>query len=380
MPVSQAELDRLLEKANSLPLCPGVYIMKNKSGRVIYVGKSKKLKNRVAQYFHGGSKNIKTAKMVSAVADFDYVLCDTEIEALTLENTLIKQYTPRYNIRLKDAKSYPYIKITAEEYPRLICTRRRIADKAKYFGPYTGVSVAYSIIDLLNKTLGLPSCKRQFPRDIGKGRPCLYYQLGTCCGVCTGNVSVGEYAELVKCAYDVLRGRTSTAKQKLHETMMRYADDERFEAAARVRDTIASLDKLQQRQKVVASPDTEQDIVGFYSNELCSCITVFYVRDGVLNDKAEFVFGRDEIADEGSLISFLCDHYINREYIPKRILLSFDPIEDDRELISSFLSERAFRKVEVRTPEKGELKTLCDMAVQNASEKCRLYTDEIQKK
>ena len=154
-------LDFLLEKANGLPFAPGVYIMKDKLGRVIYVGKSRKLKSRVSQYFQNSEKNIKTAKMVSCVYDFDYILCETEIEALTLENTLIKQYSPRYNIRLKDAKSYPYIKITAEEYPRLTVTRQRASDRAQYFGPYSGTATAYSIVNMLEKALGLPTCKKR---------------------------------------------------------------------------------------------------------------------------------------------------------------------------------------------------------------------------
>ncbi len=166
----------LLQKANNLPLTPGVYIMKNREGRIIYVGKSRKLKNRVSQYFQNSHKGFKTEKMVANVADFEYFLCDTEIEALSLENTLIKQHSPKYNIRLKDAKSYPYIKITAEPYPRLQFTRARQNDKGRYFGPYSGASVAGSVLQTLQKTLRLPTCNRRFPRDIGKERPCLYHK------------------------------------------------------------------------------------------------------------------------------------------------------------------------------------------------------------
>ena len=169
--------EHLLDKANSLPICPGVYIMKDKTGKVIYVGKSRKLKNRVSQYFQNSKKNYKTSRMVYFADDFDYIICKTEIEALTLENTLIKQYSPKYNIRLKDAKSYPYIKITDAEYPRIIFTRSRLSDKGKYFGPFSGSSTVYSVLDIVHKTLGIPACKRQFPRDIGKERPCLYYQM-----------------------------------------------------------------------------------------------------------------------------------------------------------------------------------------------------------
>ena len=187
----------LLEKANTLPLCPGVYVMRDGGGKVIYVGKSRKLKNRVSPYFQNGEKDLKTLRMVTSVRDFDYYLCDNEMEALSLENTLIKQYTPKYNIRLKDAKSYPYIKLTEGEYPRLVFTRKRGEDKAKYFGPYSGSGTAYALIELLCRTLRLPTCSRVFPRDIGKGRPCIYYQMGRCCGVCTGNVSPEEYQQSV---------------------------------------------------------------------------------------------------------------------------------------------------------------------------------------
>ena len=223
--------ERLLEKANELPLCPGVYVMKQQNGKVIYVGKSKKLKNRVSQYFQNSTKSVKTERMVASVWDFDYYICNTEIEALSLENTLIKQYSPRYNIKLKDAKSYPYIKITKEEYPRVVFTRKREGDKAGYFGPYTGTSTVFSIMGLLQKTLGLPSCNRKFPKDIGKERPCVYYQMHQCCGVCTGEVSPEEYGELIKCACDILRGNTFSAKQKLEAQMMEYAEKELFEAA-----------------------------------------------------------------------------------------------------------------------------------------------------
>ena len=168
MPIREEDRKKLLEKANSLPLCPGVYIMKDREGRVIYVGKSRKLKSRVSQYFQNSEKNLKTARMVAAVADFEYFLCDTEIEALSLENTLIKQHTPKYNIRLKDANSYPYIKITDEPYPRLVMTRKREGDRGKYFGPYSGTSTVFSVLDTLRRVLALPSCNRRFPRDIGK--------------------------------------------------------------------------------------------------------------------------------------------------------------------------------------------------------------------
>ncbi len=378
MPVKEEELKILLEKANTLPLRPGVYIMKNAQGTVIYVGKSRKLKNRVSQYFQNSEKNAKTAGMVRAVKDFDYYVCDTEIEALSLENTLIKQYNPKYNIRLKDAKSYPYIKITDELYPRLVMTRTR-GESGKYFGPYSGTSTVFSVINTLSGILALPTCVRKFPKDIGKERPCLYYQMGKCCGVCTGKVDPEEYLERIKHASDILRGNTSAVKRELTERMYAYAEDEKYELAAKCRDTLTALDRLSQKQKVVAPSDTEHDIIGLYNDELCSCISVFFVRDGAVSDKQEFVFGADRIVDEQNITAFICELYQIREYIPKSILLSFELEVEEREAISLYLSERAGRRVTVRTPERGDGKTLCEMVRDNAAERAKNYRNEAEK-
>lgn len=372
-------MERLLDKANSLPLQPGVYIMRDRAGKVIYVGKSRKLKNRVSQYFHQGEKNPKTAKMVSLVHDFDYMLCDTEMEALTLENTLIKQYTPKYNIRLKDAKSYPYLKITSGEYPRIVFTRRRDSDHAKYFGPYSGVSVVFSVLRMLQKTFGLPSCNRKFPQDIGKERPCLYYQMKQCCGVCTGHVTPEEYAERIRFAREVLRGNTAKAKQQLREQMMQYAEKEQYEAAAQCRDTIQALEQLSQKQKVVASPDCEQDVIGIYTDDFTSCISVFYIREGAVVDHKEYLFGADSIVDAGGIASFLCEHYRLREYVPARILLS-QPLEDEeQEAVVAYLSDRAGHKVTLSVPERGDGRALCEMVCSNAAEKAKMYRLDAEK-
>ncbi|MBE6600436.1 MAG: excinuclease ABC subunit UvrC [Ruminococcaceae bacterium] len=369
----------LLEKANSLPIQPGVYIMKDKTGRVIYVGKSRKLKSRVSQYFQNSEKNIKTAKMVASVHDFDYIICATEIEALTLENSLIKQYSPRYNIRLKDAKSYPYIKITQEEYPRITVTRRRDADKAKYFGPYSGMSTAYSVIGTLRRTLGLPSCKRVFPRDIGKDRPCIYYQMGRCRGVCTGKVTPEEYGSIIRCAADILRGNTAPSRRELAEKMMKYAENEQFEAASRARDTIRALEALSAKQHMVGAPGSEEDIIALYSDELGSAISVFYVRDGALTDKSEFTYGADEIFDSATLASFICRHYALREYIPRTICTSFELDDEDKKLTEEYLRRLSGHTVEVKNPKRGELRALCEVAVSNAEERAKQYQESVRK-
>ncbi len=377
--MAQLTRQELLEKANSLPLSPGVYIMKDKGGRIIYVGKSRKLKNRVSQYFQNGEKNIKTARMVASVRDFAYFLCETEIEALTLENTLIKQHAPKYNIKLKDAKSYPYIKITDEPYPRLVMTRKRERDRGKYFGPYSGTSTVYAVMDTLARILALPTCKRRFPRDIGKERPCLYYQMGRCLGPCTGKVSEEEYAAIMALAADVLRGHTAEVKRRITEQMYAHAEAEQFESAARCRDTLAALDRLRQKQTVVASPDTEQDVVGYFEDDVTSCVSIFYIRAGAVMDKEEYLAGGERILDAESLGGFLCEHYRVREQIPRQILLSFSMDEQEREAVASCLSELAGHKVVLRTPERGQGKTLCDLVCTNAAERVRQYRLEAEK-
>ena len=372
---SKAEL---LKKANGLPLCPGVYIMRDRASKVIYVGKSAKLKNRVSQYFQNSEKDLKTSKMVASVFEFDYILCDTEIEALSLENALIKQYNPRYNIRLKDSKSYPYIKITNEEYPRILFTRTRLSDKARYFGPYTGASTVFGIMSLLNKTLGIPSCKLHFPKDIGKGRECLYYQMKQCCGVCMGHVSDEEYNELIDCAVDILKGNTRGAISSLEAQMYAYSEAEQYEAAIKCRDTIRALEKIRERQKVVDSPDAEYDVIALYSDELCSSLAIYSIREGVLNGKNEYIFGVDKILDAASVTAFLVDYYSHSDSIPKKLMLD-SSVELEEELLAAFLSEKCERKVTIWTPQRTEAKKLCEMVYNNAREKAQAYVKEYEK-
>lgn len=373
-----ATREELLTKANGLPLCPGVYIMRDRVGKVIYVGKSAKLKNRVSQYFQNGEKNVKTAKMVSSVYEFDYILCDTEIEALSLENSLIKQYTPKYNIRLKDSKSYPYIKVTNEEYPRITFTRTRLADKGKYFGPYSGTKAVFDIMSLLNRTLGIPSCKLRFPRDIGKGRECLYYQMKQCCGVCMGKVTKEEYNHLIKCATDILKGNTREAISSLEEQMYAHSEAEQYEAAIKCRDTIRALEKIREKQKVMDSPDAEYDVIALYSEELCSCLAIYSVREGVLNGKNEYVFGADKFLDEASLTSFLFDYYSHSDSIPKKLIFD-ESVKIESELLGEFLLKSSGRKVALWTPKRTEMKKLAELVLSNAKEKAQLFIKESER-
>lgn len=379
MAQSSERREYLLQKANALPLSPGVYIMHDKQGRVIYVGKSRKLKNRVAQYFGTGQKNIKTERMTSQVWEFETILCDTEIEALTLENNFIKQYSPKYNIRLKDAKSYPYIKITSEEYPRLVCTRRREDDGARYFGPYSGTATVYSVIGTLERVLGLPSCKRSFPRDIGRERPCIYYQMGRCRGVCTGRITREEHMASVKHAAEILGGNTAAVRATLTARMNELSEELRFEEAARCRDTIAALGRLREKQKVVGKPGEDHDVIALYRGEGGAAVTVFSIRDGVLTDRRCHVFGAMEIAEEEGMAAFICEQYKMCAYIPPRVLVSFDMEDGERCALESYLGNISGHRVSVRTPERGELKKLCELAVANAADSVREYTEQIGK-
>ena len=367
----------LLEKALSLPLSPGVYIMRDKNGKVIYVGKSRALKNRVSQYFHESHKDIKCEKMVSNVADFDYMLTDSEMEALTLENSLIKQYSPKYNIKLKDAKSYPYIKINMNApFPEITMTRHRANDGARYFGPYSSAAAVYSIIQTIQKSFGVASCGKQFPRDIGKSRPCLNSHLGFCPAPCTGKISSEEYKAVFKEIIAFLRGSYREAENSLREKMQTASDNLMFETAARCRDRITALKSLWQRQKVVGDPDLEQDVIALFSGETCSCLSVFFIRSGSVSDSESHIFEYDKIVDSESLTSFLCELYTKREYIPKEIILDFTLDNGENEFFAGFLSQKAGEKIYVQHPKKGAKKALCDMVRENARQNAALYSKQ----
>ena len=380
-------IEFLRSKAASLPRTPGVYIMENRNGDVIYVGKSRSLRDRVSQYFHG-SHDIKTSKMAANVNNFRFIVCGSEMDALILENDLIKQYAPKYNILLKDSKTYPYIKMTDEEYPRIVVTRKKTGD-GKYFGPYSGTGVIYEIISMLERTLGIPNCKRSFPRDIGKIRPCVNRQIGRCCGVCAGDVTKEEYLELINCAVRILRGNTREAISSLEERMLKAADEERFEEAARCRDSIEALRKVGKKRRITSlSPGSEYDVIAVTESEGQLCAAVFYVRDGIISDSEQFIFGADEITgfrtkneldadgsepaenavDESDfpLSTFIANLYNGREYIPDEILLSFEMPPAEAELVGRYLSDRAGHRITLKTPVRGELRGLCQMAENDA--------------
>ncbi len=373
--------ETLLEKANSLPLRPGVYIMRDRNGKVIYVGKSKSLKNRVSQYFHESAHHSeKTRRMIAAVHSFDYILTDTEIEALSLENSLIKQYAPKYNIKLKDSKSYPYIKMTVnDEFPKLSVTRKRLADGARYYGPYSSVSAVYNILGTVQKSFLIASCNKEFPRDIGKGRPCLNSHIGLCCAPCTGEVSSEEYKALFKEIHSFLRGSFRECEESLREKMEYASENLMFEAAARFRDRIEALSKLWQKQKVVGPPDFEQDVIALYTDEVCSCISVFYIRGGSITDNEHFLFPAEQIIDEENMSAFLTELYNIREYVPREIILDFTLPDSELEAISETIRRRVGYMPDIRTPERGDRRRLCEMVYDNAKQQALIYKAQSEK-
>ena len=376
--MKDTKLECLRKKAASLPYRPGVYMMKDKSGKIIYVGKSRSLRERVSQYFHlSTDANIKTIRLVALIDDFDTILCDTEIEALALENTKIKQYNPKYNILLKDAKSYPYIKLTLnEQYPRIQMTRKRLADGAKYYGPYSGTSMVYSVISTLERIFKIPKCKLSFPKDIGRVRPCIYKQMGRCVSPCDGSISQKDYYSMMHCTSEVLRGNIKNAVDLLTQQMSNFAENEKFEEAAFCRDGIVSLKQLREKQKVVGAPDDEYDVVAVYSDELTTCISIFYIRCGIISDYDTFLYGANELSVDSEyeyMTPFISELYTRREYIPKEILLSFNYSKEEQELVSAYISKIAKRNVTVRMPQKGNLKKMCEMVYDNAMEQAKQY-------
>ena len=370
------DIEYLLEKALKLPLSPGVYIMRDEKRKVIYVGKSRALKNRVSQYFRKNSKHdTKTVMMVSKVRDFDYIMTDTENEALALESQLIKQYTPKYNIKLKDGKNMPYIRIQLnDDYPKAEVVYARKSDGAKYFGPYSTISAAYGVLKTVHKTFKVHSCGRVFPRDIGKERPCLYCQINDCVAPCTGNVTSDEYREIYKQIVLFLRGSFSEVKKKLTERMEYFADELMFEAAAVYRDRIEALAKVWQRHKIVGSPDWEHDVFALYTDDAVSCIAVFFVREGRIIGSENYIFTPDELLNATDLQSFLYDFYSKRGDVPREVLINFD-LGGERSALEEALGVIAERKVVVRTPERGEIKKLCDMVYENASRHAYQYKE-----
>ena len=370
-------LDTLLQKANNLPMKPGVYIMLDSSGKVIYVGKAKKLKNRVTSYFRG-SHLPKVEAMVEKVADFNVIVVDSEFESLLLENSLIKQHQPHYNILLKDDKGYPFIRLDKNsQYPKFSIVNRPKKDGAAYFGPFGGRGVSREIIDVVCKAVGLPTCTRVFPRDIGKGRPCLNYQMGTCRGWCSGEGSAEEYRIAIEQACLILDGKTKELIEDLNEKMLECSENLRFELAAQFRDRIRAVKGLSNKQRVIATAFADTDAIGFKRGAK-TCFVVLHFNDGSLTGK-DHEFISDPLEDDEEAVSALVrQYYPSRGIWPKNILL---PLEtEDMEELGTLFTQLAGRKVTVEVPRRGDRLRLIERADMNASEEILRSTTSEQRR
>ncbi|MCR4925169.1 MAG: excinuclease ABC subunit UvrC [Clostridiales bacterium] len=351
----------------ALPENPGVYIMKNSSGKIIYIGKAKVLKNRVSQYF--GSQNrhtLKVLKMVENVYDFDYIMTDSEFEALVLECSLIKQHQPKYNILLKDDKGYHYIKIEGKEYPRISVAKQKIDDGARYIGPYTSSFSVTNAVDEALKIFRLPQCSKVFPRDIGKGRPCLNSHIGLCSAVCSGKMSREEYLESVNSAIAFLQGSSADAVRDMKKQMNECAENLDFEKAARLRDRIYAIEKLNEKQKVFAKSVEEQDVFSLVQGKTLSCFMVLRFKDGRLYDSEHFFV--DETDEPSAMRNELLKRYYSmRDFVPKRIML--DAEAEDMTLLEEWLSQKSGRSVKLVVPQRGEQAKLLEMCRSNAIDK-----------
>lgn len=357
----------LRKKAMSLPLLPGVYIMKNADGEIIYIGKAKALKNRVSQYF--GSQNrhpIKVRKMVENVDRFDYIVTGSEFEALVLECSLIKQHSPKYNILLKDDKGYSYIRISEGEYRKISAVFNKKDDGSEYIGPYLSSYSVRQSVDAANKIFKLPQCNKVFPRDFGKSRPCLNYYISQCCGLCTGKIKKSDYDEAVDGAIAFLKGDSRDIIADLRAKMEKAAEELDFEQAAKLRDRINSIERIKEKQKVVYKSVEEQDVFATADIDGSVCLAVLRFSNGRLFDSEHFFF--DDPGDKKSMRSdFITSYYSMRDNIPKRVTV--DGEVADRELLEQWLSEKKGKKVTVFVPARGEQLEIVNMCRKNAEEK-----------
>ena len=362
------KIKELRKKAMSLPLSPGVYLMKNKEKEIIYVGKAKALKNRVSSYFASQTNmQTKVRKMVSHVDDFDYIITDSEFEALVLECSLIKQHMPKYNILLKDDKGYHYIKVTDSPYPRIQSAMQKTDDGSTYIGPYTSSFVVREAVDAAQKIFKLPQCNKVFPRDIGKTRPCLNFHINQCSAPCTGKITRQEYVKTVQDALNFLMKKGSDeAVNEMKEEMMKASENLEFEKAAALRDRIAAVRRITDKQKVVSDSKTEQDVFAISQTQEKTCLMVLRFDAGKLCD-AEHFFLTDVEDLPKTRSEAILSFYLVRERVPAKILV--DGEVEDEELICEWLTEKRGKKVSVVHPQIGENAKLVDMCRANAAEK-----------
>ncbi len=373
--VKTMTFEALKDKALSLPLAPGVYIMRDQSDKVIYVGKAKKLKNRVSQYFQDtASHTPKTRLMVSHIDHFDVIVAASEFEALVLECSLIKRYLPKYNILLKDDKGYPYLRLNMkEEYPQITMVSKLGDDGAGYYGPYGSRGVTNSLLEAIRLTLKLPTCHKQFPRDIGKDRPCLNYHMNHCAGWCQPGRGQAEYRERMEQARQLLLGNYRAVAEELKAQMLRSAENLEFELAASLRDRLNAVEALGQKQLVTAGTLADTDVIGYGQTETKACFAVLHFSGGNLLDKDyEILSVPDDPAEAVS--SLLKQYYLSRGLAPKRVLLPF--VLEDGELFEELLQQQFGRRPQLHVPQRGDNLRLVELANKNAYEEARRLTDK----
>ncbi len=367
--------DELKDKALSLPYAPGVYIMRDKADKVIYVGKAKKLKNRVSQYFQDtASHTQKTRMMVSKIHHFDVIVAASEFEALVLECSLIKRYMPKYNILLKDDKGYPYLRLNMKEvYPRITLVSKIADDGAHYYGPFGSRGVTHDVMEAIEKTLKLPTCSREFPRDIGKDRPCLNYHMNQCAGWCQPNQTCTQYRQTMEQARQLLSGNYKSVADEIKTQMLAAAENLEFELAAALRDRLNAVEALGQKQLVTAGTLADTDVVGYGQTEVKACFAVLHFSNGNLLDKEYAVFPTPDDREE-AVSSLMKQFYLSRGYAPKHVLLPF-PMEDG-ELFSQFIQQQYGRSTKLRVPQRGINTQLVELACKNALEEAKRVTDK----
>ena len=371
--------EELREKANDLPLTPGVYLMMDKTGKVIYVGKAKKLKNRVSQYFQDSAAHtVKTRQMVSQVDRFDTIFVSSEFEALVLENSLIKRHSPKYNILLKDDKGYPFVRLSREAYPRFSLVNKMAADSARYFGPFGGRQETRQALDAVCAALRLPTCRRQFPRDIGAERPCLNFHMGRCDGFCRPEMTAEEYNRRIEQAVLLLEGKSKQLLREMTAEMEAEAEALKFEQAALLRDRINAISALGNKQTVIAGLCADTDIWGLYRGSGKCCYAVLHVEKGQLTGRETELFTAPvEEPEEEMLSALTAQYYLPRSILPHEILLPLDT--EDCEELSEVLTRRAGHKVWVHVPQRGEKAELLAMARRNAAQEAERATTDAER-
>lgn len=355
------------DELKKLPKEPGVYIMRDRNDTILYVGKAVNLHNRVRSYFRDNiGRGPAIDQMVSLIARFEYIVTDSELEALVLENNLIKENSPKYNTLLKDDKTYPYIKVTlGEDYPRILFSRTMKKDKSKYFGPYSSAVAVKDTIDLLNKLYQLRTCNRTLPRDIGKERPCLNYHIKQCLAPCQGYVSKEQYQEQVAGALEFLNGNYTPILRSLEEKMKAAAQDLLFEEAATYRDLYASVKSVSQKQKITDSAGDDRDVIALYQDEAEAVVQVFFVRDGKLIGREHYYMTHVPENNKPEILQdFIKQFYAGTPFIPKELMVQYEI--EDADLIEKWLSERKGGRVYIKVPKIGTKEKLVELAAQNA--------------